>query len=174
MARKIFHECVSCFKTKPEIVQPIMGDLPRQRIEPSRPFSVCGIDFAGPFAIKSSLRRNAPISKGYLSIFVCFATKAIHVELVCDLTTQAFLNALKRFTSRRGLCSDIFSDNATNFVGANRRLSELKNIFHTEKNMQSVEGYLTKFLFAGTSYPPLTSFWWTMGSGREIYKNSLI
>jgi len=58
-----------------------MGDLPKQRIEPNRPFSVCGIDFAGPFAIKISLRRNAPISKGYLSIFVCFATKAIHVEL---------------------------------------------------------------------------------------------
>ncbi|XP_025191141.1 uncharacterized protein LOC112591512 [Melanaphis sacchari] len=123
MARKIFYECVHCFRTKPVTVQPIMGNLPKQRIEPSRPFSVCGIDFAGPFMIKGSLRRNAPITKGYLCVFVCFATKAIHLEFVCDLSTQAFLNALKRFTSRRGLCSDIYSDNATNFVGANRRLS---------------------------------------------------
>jgi len=103
MAKKVFYECVSCFRTKPVTVQPIMGDLPKQRIEPSRSFSVCGIDFAGPFMIKGSLRRNAPITKGYLCVFICFATKAIHLELVCDLSTQAFLNALKRFTSRRGL-----------------------------------------------------------------------
>lgn len=143
MSRKVFYECIHCYKTKPVIVQPIMGNLPRQRIEPSRPFAVCGIDFAGPFMIKGSLRRNALMRKGYLCVFVCFATKEIHLELVCDLSTQAFINALKRFTSRRGICSDIYSDNATNFVGANRRLSELKDLFHNEENMETIQGYFT-------------------------------
>jgi len=145
MARKVFYECIRCFKTKPVIVQPLMGNLPRQRIEQSRPFSVCGIDFAGPFIIKGSLGRNAPITKGYLCVFVCFATKAIHPKLVCDLSTQAFLNSLKRFTSRRGLCSDIYSDNATNIVGANRRLSEIKKLFHNEESLETIQGYFAKF-----------------------------
>jgi len=55
-ARKIFYECVKCFRTKPTILQPITDDLPKQRVEPSHPFAICGIDFAGPFSIKSSLR----------------------------------------------------------------------------------------------------------------------
>jgi len=154
MAKKVFYECVSCFRTKPVTVQPKMGDLPKQRIEPSRPFSVCGIDFAGPFMIKGSLRRNAPITKGYLCVFICFATKAIHLELVCDLSMQAFLNALKRFTSRRGLCSDLYSDNATNFVGANRKLSELKNLFHNEDSMETLQGYFTKLGIRWHFIPP--------------------
>lgn len=154
MTRKVFYEFIRCFKTNPVIVQPIMGNLPRQIIEPSRPFSLCGIDFAGPFMIKSSLRRNAPITKGYLCVFVCFSTKAIHLELVCDLSTQAFLNALKRFTSRRGLCSDMYSDNATNFVGANRRLSEIKNLFHNEESMETIRGYFANVGIRWHFIPP--------------------
>lgn len=154
MAKKIFYECVKCFKTKPVVVQPIMGDFPRQRIETCRLFSICGVDFAGPFLIKSSLRRNAPSNKGYICIFVCFATKAVHIELVCDLTTQAFLNALKRFISRRGICSHIFSDNVTNFVGANRRLSELTKLFHKEENMEVIQGLLSELGIRWHFIPP--------------------
>ena len=79
--------------------------------------------------VKSSLQSKAPITKGYICIFVCFATKAIHIKLASDLSTECFLNALRRFCSRRGICSEIYSDNATNFVGANRKLQELKNLF---------------------------------------------
>jgi len=154
MARKIFYQCVKCFRTKPTIVQPIMGDLPRQRVEPQRPFAICGIDFAGPFSIKTSLRRNAPINKGYVCIFVCFSTKAVHIELVCDLSTEAFLNALKRFTNRRGICSEIFTDNATNFVGANRRLAELKKLFYTEEHMEKIQGSLTEAGIRWNFIPP--------------------
>ncbi|XP_064556716.1 uncharacterized protein LOC135441151 [Drosophila montana] len=53
-----------------------------------------------------------------MAVFVCFATKAVHLELVKDLSTASFLNALKRFISTRGKPSQIWSDNATNFVGA--------------------------------------------------------
>lgn len=122
IARHVFHQCVKCFRLRPKIVEPIMADLPTERLEPNRPFKKCGVDYAGPIAIKTSLRRNAAVLKGYICVFICFSTRAVHIELVTDLTTEAFLNALKRFIARRGVCSDIFSDNATNFVGANNRL----------------------------------------------------
>jgi len=66
------------------------------------------------------LSRNK-IGKAYLCIFVCFSTKATHLEVVSDLTT-AFLNALKRFMARRDRCANLFSDNGTNFTGANSEL----------------------------------------------------
>ncbi|XP_029348389.1 uncharacterized protein LOC115034949 [Acyrthosiphon pisum] len=101
IARATVHKCVTCFRQKPVFVEPIMGDLPRERIEPSRPFKISGIDFAGPLLIKDSLKKRASLTKGYVCIFVCFATKAVHIELVIDLSTKSFLNALNRFFDRR-------------------------------------------------------------------------
>lgn len=58
-------------------------------------------------------------------MFVCFSTKAVHLELVGDLSTAAFLAALKRFVARRGKVSEIHSDNATNYKGAANELHQL-------------------------------------------------
>lgn len=60
-----------------------------------------------------------------MCLFVCLATKAVHLELVSDLTTEAFIAALQRFSARRGRATDIFTDNASNFIGADRELKEL-------------------------------------------------
>ncbi|XP_025190399.1 uncharacterized protein LOC112590994 [Melanaphis sacchari] len=88
IARATVHKCVTCFKQKPVFVEPIMGDLPRERIEPSRPFKVSGIDFAGPLLIKDSLKKRASLTKGYVCIFVCFATKAIHIDEIQKQTAN--------------------------------------------------------------------------------------
>lgn len=144
IARQVVQRCVQCFKYRPVVTQPIMGDLPKSRVEPARAFVRTGVDFAGPFYIKASLRRNAPINKAYACVFVCFTTKAVHMELVSDLTTRAFLNALQRFFDRRGLCTDIYSDNATNFVGARRELQELKNLFMTSEHQEQVQTTLSQ------------------------------
>lgn len=92
-----------------------MGELPSSRVCPSRPFSQVGIDYAGPLIIKTSSRRNAPPSKCYIAIFICMATKAIHIEVISSLSSSAFLAALQRFVARRGLPSQISSDCETNF-----------------------------------------------------------
>ncbi|XP_059058486.1 uncharacterized protein LOC131851943 [Achroia grisella] len=102
-----------------------MGSLPSSRVTPALPFETCGTDFAGPFYILNRKGRGAKTTKGYLCIFVCFATKALHLEVVTDLSTQAFLLCLRRFISRRGKPHTIYCDNGKNFVGANGELVRL-------------------------------------------------
>ena len=99
-----------------------MGVLPAPRVTPCRPFLRVGVDYAGPILIRSSRGRGQHASKGYIALFVCLATKAVHLEVVSDGTTEAFLAALKRLTSRRGLCSQIYSDCGTAFMGADKEL----------------------------------------------------
>ncbi|XP_071580104.1 uncharacterized protein [Temnothorax nylanderi] len=102
-----------------------MGQLPAERITPSRPFEHTGVDYAGPFTIKTWRGRNAKTYKAYIALFVCFSTSAIHLELVADYTTEAFIAAYKRFTSRRGICSTLSSDCGTNLKGADAELRRL-------------------------------------------------
>lgn len=107
-----------------------MGNLPPARVTVSRPFWRTGIDYAGPILIRASRSREQRCSKGYIASFVCLATKAVHLEVVLDSTTEIFLAALKRFVARRGLCAEIHSDCGTAFVGADR---ELRSLLHTPK-----------------------------------------
>ncbi|XP_031359012.1 uncharacterized protein LOC116182608 [Photinus pyralis] len=63
-------------------------------------------------------RRGLKANKAYVCVFVCNATKAVHLEVVSDLSAEAFIAAFRRFVARRGCVSHVYSDNATNFVGA--------------------------------------------------------
>lgn len=134
--------CIKCFRCKPRSSESFMGELPEKRVTPSRPFSCVGVDFAGPIQIKSTNLRSAKIQKSYLCIFVCFSTKAVHLEIVSELSTNAFLAALNRFVSRRGICHDIYSDNGTNFRGANSHLKELYTIL--SKSNYNLISHLTE------------------------------
>lgn len=116
--------CVTCAKQKPEMKAQIMGDLPESRSNPSRPFTHTGIDFTGHIFVKSSKGRGIRSTKGYVAVFVCMASKAVHLELVSDLTTSSFIAALRRMAARKGTPSHIYSDNGRNFVGANRVLQQ--------------------------------------------------
>ncbi|XP_054279078.1 uncharacterized protein LOC128997464 [Macrosteles quadrilineatus] len=138
LARKVVHSCIKCFRVKPRTSQPQMGDLPTSRLEITHPFSNTGTDFCGPIFTRSSRRRNSPKIKSYIVLFVCMTTKAIHLELVSDLTTEAFIAAFKRFISRRGICNNIYSDNGTNYVGASRELKELRELFKTQEHQRRV------------------------------------
>lgn len=156
LASKIVHECVTCFRAKPNTYSPIMGNLPGTRITPSLPFLNTSIDYAGPFLIRNGRGRGYKISKCYVAVFVCSATKAIHIELVTGLESQNFLAALRRFISRRGKPREMVSDNATTFHGANNELIELNRFLHEHSNELtsscSDEGILFKFLPAYTPH----------------------
>ncbi|XP_055906004.1 uncharacterized protein LOC129941403 [Eupeodes corollae] len=135
--RGVVHRCYMCYRNKPVLAQQIMGNLPCERVTPSRPFSITGLDYCGPLYVSHRIRGRAPY-KTYLAIFVCFSTKAVHLELVSDLSTSSFILALKRFIARRGKCMKIYSDNATNFTGAHRELRELHTLFMSEQHNEII------------------------------------
>ena len=99
-----------------------MGSLPAARSTPSRPFTHTGLDYAGSFYFSTTSGRVHIAFKGYVVIFVCMAVKAVHIEIVSDYTTAAFLAAFTRFTALKGLCRFPYSDNGTNLQGANAEL----------------------------------------------------
>lgn len=122
LTRQFISKCLRCYRFNSTPGAQVMGNLPIVRITPGRPFLRTGVDYAGPLQIRTTKGRGHKAHKGYLAIFVCMTTKAIHIEPVSDLTTEAFIAAYKRFTARRGLCSDLYSDNGSNFVGARNQL----------------------------------------------------
>lgn len=127
IAKRVVNNCITCIKAKPKMLSQTMAPLPMERITPSRTFSVTGVDYAGPIHLKSSNRKNTSFIKSYVCLFVCFCTKAIHLELVSSLSTEAFLASLQRFVSRRGIPNIMYSDNAKNFVGAKNQLQKAFN-----------------------------------------------
>ena len=133
LARTICKKCLTCRKIAAKAHEQLMGQLPEARLSEAPPFTTTGIDFAGPFKLKTSKIRRAPTVDGFLCVFVCFSTKAIHLEAVTAMTTEAFLAALKRFTSRRGLPKDIYTDNGSNFRGAANDLKKLYQLLKSEE-----------------------------------------
>lgn len=125
LVRATVHRCISCIRQRPKIEEQLMGELPAPRVNPSYTFSNVGVDYCGPFRVQISRRRGQSPMKAYVCVFICMSTKAVHLECTSDLTTDAFLGALKRFIGRRGCCKIIHSDRGTNFVGANNHLQEL-------------------------------------------------
>ncbi|XP_055589036.1 uncharacterized protein LOC129741338 [Uranotaenia lowii] len=130
LVRRIFHECHRCFRSKPQMIQQSIADLPTSRVAPRRPFTVCGVDYCGPVYLKSAVRNRGP-TKAYVCIFVCFTTRAVHIELVSDLSTPAFIAALRRFAARRNFPHEIHSDNGTTFRGANNELHRIYQMLKT-------------------------------------------
>uniref|UniRef100_A0A8D8YNP1 Integrase catalytic domain-containing protein n=1 Tax=Cacopsylla melanoneura TaxID=428564 RepID=A0A8D8YNP1_9HEMI len=132
--RSIIFKCVSCAKIKARTYQPIMADLPKSRVSQGRPFINVGVDFAGPFSYKTGPRRNSPVDKCYMALFICMATKCVHLEVVSSLSTPAFIASLDRFISRRGLPKIIFSDNGTNFRGASSYLQDVQRFLRNSSS----------------------------------------
>ncbi|XP_071650768.1 uncharacterized protein [Temnothorax longispinosus] len=105
-----------------------MGQLPAEPARPDRPFQSAGVDYAGPVFLWITKGRGHKAVKGYICLFVCLFSKAIHLEAVSDLSSASFLAAFKGFTARRGHCRLLMSDNGTNFRGAAK---ELRAMFKT-------------------------------------------
>ncbi|XP_036346924.1 uncharacterized protein LOC118756260 [Rhagoletis pomonella] len=134
---RVINKCIRCFHVKPKLMEHLMGNLPSERVQCNRAFLITGVDFCGPFFYNSDVR-NRPPGKCYVCIFICFVTKAVHLELVKDLSTSSFIAALNRFICMRGRPQTIWSDNATNFVGAKNELLELRNLFLSQQHLKVV------------------------------------
>ena len=115
--------CVRCQRMNAKPAEQLMGPVPSVRTTQSfKPFSNCGVDFAGPFLTKQG--RSRAQQKRYLCVFTCVETRACHLEMTTSLNADSFLMAFSRFVKRRGNPSVMISDNGTNFVAAERELRE--------------------------------------------------
>lgn len=152
LARKVVHSCVTCVRMRGKILTPIMGNLPKERLDPGFPFLNCGVDYAGPVLILNRKGRGAQTKKAYICLFICFTTRAVHLELVSDLSSDAYLLALKRFISRRGKPATIFSDNGKNFVGLRNDFAKFLNSCGDE-----IKEYATAQSIKFTMAPPYAS-----------------
>ena len=85
----------------------LMGNLLAPRVTPGPPFSETGVDYAGLISVRLSKSRGNHYLKGYISIFVCFSTRAVDIELVEDYSSKAFIDAFHRFTARTGHCAHL-------------------------------------------------------------------
>jgi len=129
LVRQLLHNCIECRKRYAPTLQQFMADLPRERLTPFQPpFTFTGVDFFGPFYVK----RGRATEKVYGCIFVCFNTRAIHVEDASALSTDAFIQAFRRFIAVRGCPKEMWSDNGTNFTGAEKELKVSIKEFNEE------------------------------------------
>ncbi|XP_064215763.1 uncharacterized protein LOC103314804 [Tribolium castaneum] len=144
VVRHRIRNCNYCFKFRPRATFPCMADLPAPRITEAKPFLHSGVDYAGPFYITLTRRRGVKSQKAYLCLFICLVTKALHLEVASDLSTATFINAFKRFLSRRGPCSVLYSDCGTNFIGAKTALDDLSKFVTSQEYHSSIDDELIK------------------------------
>ena len=139
--RSIARECVTCRHKAVKPCPQMLGLLPIERVTPGPVFDKFGVDYAGPGLVKYV--RKPTVVKAYICVFVSLTVKAVHLELVSDLTTDAFIACLRRFISRRGIPSMIWSDHGTNFVGAASEIKDLYQFLRDSSTQDSIVNFLT-------------------------------
>ena len=102
----------------------------------TRTFTRTAVDFGGPYITVQG--RGKRREKRYLCLFTCMATRAVHLEITFGLDTDAFLNAFYRMASRRGAPEEMYSDNGTNFKGADNELRLLVAQLDNEKVKETI------------------------------------
>ena len=128
--KQVAYKCQLCKNRKVKPVIPIMGQLPLCRLEPTtRPFIKTGLDYFGPLEV--TVKRSH--EKRYGVIFTCMVTRAVHIDIANDLSSNSFIHVYRQFGCRRGFPEEIFCDNGTNFKGAESELrEELQNWNHDD------------------------------------------
>ena len=101
-----------------------MSTLPEERLKPCSAFTSVGVDYFRPFKVKGEVQKRV-IGKGFGVIFTCMASRAVHIDLATNCSTDEFLHVFRRFTSIRGWPSKIFSDRGTQLIGASNVLKEM-------------------------------------------------
>lgn len=115
--QKVLLRCSVCVGLNAKPPQPFMADLLMARVQQCRPFTHVEVDYAGPFQLRELQLRKSRTFKIYITKFICFSVKAVYLEVVTELSTEAFLAAFDRFVTRRGLLIHIYSICGTNVVG---------------------------------------------------------
>ena len=131
---------------------PDPAPLPKLRVQETAPFAVTRVDFTGPLYVRSESRET----KCYICLFTCAVTRAVHLEVVSDLTERSFLQAFRRFTGRKSLPYHIISDNASTYLAA---ADELKQLFQSPSLKESLSRQGVEWQFILKRAPCYGGFW---------------
>ena len=136
LVRRILHHCTLCRRFEGRSYEtPRPPPLPAFRVTEAPPFTFTGIDFAGPLYIKDT---QGGQKKAWICLYTCCVVRAVHLDLVTDMSVQTFLRSFKRFTSRRGLPSRIVSDNGKTFRAAAKILKAVSTSGEASKYFSEI------------------------------------
>ena len=153
LVRQLLRKCVPCRRVigKPYPV-PESPPLPQSRTKEGAPFEITGMDFTGALFVRNSGQEN----KAYICLFTCGLSRALHLEVVTDLSTETFLQAFRRFVSRKSLPSVMISDNASTFESA---AEELRKLFNSRELMETLSMRGVRWQFIPKRAPWYGGFW---------------
>ena len=173
LVKTVVKACVVCRMYMPKRLTVPFSPLPADRVLAANPFEVIGVDFTGPIHIEETkmvtkqTTKKYPVkivkvkttSKAYVCLITCAVTRAIHLELVPDMTTDAFIRAFRRFISRRGTCSVVHSDNAATFKCADRVIKQSYEILNSPKFQEFISEKSIKWEYICPLSPWWGGFW---------------
>ena len=143
LTKSVSRTCIRCKIVYARTCTQQIGQLPANRVTPTSPFNHTGADFAGPIMVKRGYTRAHMLEKTYICLFICMATKAVHLEVVRDLSSAGFLAALRCFVAHHGCPETLTTDNGTNFIGAQKELKGLYDILNAPSVQNAVDHYCT-------------------------------
>ncbi|GFX73985.1 uncharacterized protein TNCV_2954681 [Trichonephila clavipes] len=161
--RKMWNACVKCrrFKSKSPMTDPV--SLPSDRVKDAAVFEVLGVDLAGPLYVKQG-------DKVWIVFYTCAIYRALHLEFVSSLSTDAFLLSFRRFVARRGRPRIIYSDNGTNIRGAYNELIYID--WNEVSRYAEIQRITCKFI------PPSAAWWGGLSESlvrtvKELFRRTL-
>ena len=132
--KSVVFNCVPCRKLRGKMGAQIMADILKVRFQEAAPLTYCGVDMFGPFKVKV---KQSEV-KRYGAMFMCLASRAVHIEVPHSMITYSFIQALRRLIRRRGNVRQICSHNAPNLIGAEQELIHAFN----EMNQTMIQSFL--------------------------------
>ena len=141
--RSITRACIVCQRRSQKPQPQLMGQLPFERVTPDIVFENVGVDYAGPIYIKYGHVCKPTVVKSYICVFVSLSVKAVHLELVSDLTSEAFVSTFRRFIARRGKPSLMWSDHGSHFVGAQKDFKHIIDFLEDQKTQGAISQFCT-------------------------------
>lgn len=155
LVSKLIQNCVVCRKLRHPVEDQRLADLPKERVEASALFTYCGMDCFGPFIIKRYRKEH----KRYGLLFTCLYSRAVHLEMLEDLSTDSSINSLRCFISLWGAVRQLHCDQGRNFVGASNALKES----FEQHDHQALQAFLAekycKFIFNAPSASHAGGVW---------------
>lgn len=148
-----------CKKLDKKTATQVMGQLPQERLKPAPAWHCTAIDFFGPFKVRDEVKKRT-VGKAYGVIFNCLETRAVHVDVAPDYSSEKFLMVLRRFVSLRGYPEKLLSDNGTQLKAANEELQKIFKAWEWDELIAfgTTKGMQWEFIPADAPWPGRTGF----------------